>query len=108
MAIFFVTGADAASIVMGMLSQRGKEEPQRWLVVFWGVATGAVAAVLLVAGGLSALQTLCIIVAAPFMLILIGMCVSLLKALREETFDATLPSRVRTAVQHADRYPDGP
>ena len=90
-AIFFVTGADAASIVMGMLSQRGKEEPQRWLVVFWGVATGAVAAVLLVAGGLSALQTLCIIVAAPFMLILIGMCVSLMKALREETFDATLP-----------------
>ena len=57
-AIFFVTGADAASIVMGMLSQNGKEEPQRWLVVFWGVATGAVAAVLLVAGGLSALQTL--------------------------------------------------
>ena len=107
-AIFFVTGADAASIVMGMLSQRGKEEPQRWLVVFWGVATGAVAAVLLVAGGLSALQTLCIIVAAPFMLILIGMCVSLLKSLREETFDATLPPRVRTAVQHAQRYPDGP
>ena len=107
-AIFFVTGADAASIVMGMLSQNGKEEPQRWLVVFWGVATGAVAAVLLVAGGLSALQTLCIIVAGPFMLILIGMCVSLMKALREETFEATLPSRVRRAVQHADRFPDGP
>ena len=35
-AIFFVTGADAASIVMGMLSQRGTEEPKRWLVVFWG------------------------------------------------------------------------
>ena len=46
-AIFFVTGADAASIVMGMLSQNGKEEPFRWLVIFWGVATGAVAAVLL-------------------------------------------------------------
>ena len=107
-AIFFVTGADAASIVMGMLSQNGKEEPHRWLVVFWGVATGAVAAVLLVAGGLSALQTLCIIVAGPFMLILIGMCVSLVKALREETFEATLPSRVRRAVEHAQRFPDGP
>ena len=107
-AIFFITGADAASIVMGMLSQNGKEEPQRWLVVFWGVATGSVAAVLLVAGGLSALQTLCIIVAGPFMLILIGMCVSLVKALREETFEATLPSKVRRAVQHADSYPDGP
>ena len=81
-AIFFVTGADAASIVMGMLSQNGVEEPRRWLVIFWGVATGAVAAVLLWAGGLAALQTLVILVAAPFMLVLIGMCVSLMKSLR--------------------------
>ena len=50
-AIFFVTGADSASIVMGMLSQHGQEEPHRWLVVFWGVAMGAVAAVLLWSGG---------------------------------------------------------
>jgi choline/carnitine/betaine transport len=107
-AIFFVTGADAASIVMGMLSQRGKEEPKRMLVVFWGVSTGAVAAVLLWAGGLQALQTLVILVAAPFMLILIGMCFSLMKSLRLETFESTLPSRVRRAVEHASRYPDGP
>ncbi len=46
-AIFFVSGADAASIVMGTLSQRGTMEPSRWNVVFWGVATGAVAAVML-------------------------------------------------------------
>lgn len=111
-AIFFVTGADAASIVMGMLSQGGTEEPKRWLVVFWGVATGAVAAVLLwsaeAGAGLQALQTLVILVAAPFMLVLIGMCVSLMRSLRHETFEATLPSRVRRAVEHANRYPDGP
>jgi glycine betaine transporter len=109
-AIFFVTGADAASIVMGMLSQNGEEEPNRALVIFWGVATGAVAAVLLVAGdtGLSALQALVILVAAPFMLILIGMCVSLIKALREEQFEATMESRSRKAWQHAQKYPDGP
>ena len=107
-AIFFVTGADAASIVMGMLSQNGTLEPNRTLVVFWGVATGAVAAVLLWAGGLSALQTLCILVAGPFMLILVGMCISLMKALRDEPFDATLHLRVRKAVEHAQRFPDGP
>jgi choline-glycine betaine transporter len=109
-AIFFVTGADAASIVMSMLSQNGEEEPNRALVIFWGVATGAVAAVLLVAGdtGLSALQALVILVAAPFMLILIGMCVSLMKALREEQFEATMESRSRRAWQHAQKYPDGP
>jgi glycine betaine transporter len=107
-AIFFVTGADAASIVMGMLSQNGAEEPRRYLIIFWGVATGAVAAVLLFAGGLQALQTLVILVAAPFMLILIGMCVSLFKELLKEPPEAMIGPRIRRAVEHADRFPDGP
>ncbi|MBL0746005.1 BCCT family transporter [Nocardioides baculatus] len=103
-AIFFITGADSASIVMGMLSQNGKEEPMRWLVIFWGVAQGAVAAVLLFSGGLGALQTLVIIVAGPFMLVICAMCVSLMKSLREEPYESTLPPRVRRAVQHAQKY----
>jgi glycine betaine transporter len=107
-AIFFVTGADSASIVMAMLSRRGAEQTGRPLVVFWGVTTGAVAAALLWAGGLSALQTLVILVAVPFMLVLIGMCFSLLKALRAEAFESRLPSPVRAAVQHAERFQDGP
>ncbi len=103
-AIFFITGADSASIVMGMLSQHGKEEPMRWLVVFWGVAQGAVAGVLLFSGGLGALQTLVIIVAGPFMLVICAMCVSLMKALRAEPYESTLPPRVRRAVLHAQQY----
>ena len=75
----------------------------RWLVIFWGVAQGAVAAVLLFSGGLSALQTLVIIVAGPFMLVICAMCVSLMKALRAEPFESTLPPRVRRAVQHAQQ-----
>ena len=39
-AIFFVSGADAASIVMGSLSERGTIKPGRGTVIFWGVATG--------------------------------------------------------------------
>jgi choline/carnitine/betaine transport len=107
-AIFFITGADSASIVMGMLSQHGDELPRRGLTIFWGTATGAVAALLLWQDGLTSLQTLVILVAGPFMLILIAMCVSLLKALRQERFDSTLYPRVRLAVEHAERYPDGP
>jgi glycine betaine transporter len=103
-AIFFITGADSASIVMGMLSQHGKEEPMRWLVVFWGVAQGAVAGVLLFSGGLGALQTLVIIVAGPFMLVICAMCVSLMKSLRAEPYESTLPPRVRRAVLHAQQY----
>ena len=103
-AIFFITGADSASIVMGMLSQHGEEEPKRNLVIFWGVAQGAVASVLLWSGGddlragLTALQNLVIIVGGAFMLVIIAMCVSLMKSLRAEPYESTLPSRVRKAV----------
>jgi choline-glycine betaine transporter len=62
-----------------------------------------VAAVLLWAGGLSGLQTLVILVAGPFMLVLIAMCLSTLKALREEPYESTLPPRVRRAVLHAQQ-----
>ncbi|ATW52982.1 BCCT transporter [Streptomyces peucetius subsp. caesius ATCC 27952] len=87
--IFFVSGADAASIVMGTLSQKGTFEPARLVVVFWGVVTGAVAAVMLLVGegkgdALAGLQHLTILVAAPFVLVMIGMCVALMRDLRQD------------------------
>ncbi|MFG3344288.1 BCCT family transporter [Streptomyces sp. NPDC048018] len=87
--IFFVSGADAASIVMGTLSQHGAFEPSRLVVVFWGVVTGAVAAVMLLIGdgqgdALAGLQNLTILVAAPFVLVMIGMCVALMRDLRRD------------------------
>ncbi|MFB7044011.1 BCCT family transporter [Streptomyces sp. NPDC056294] len=87
--IFFVSGADAASIVMGTLSQRGSFEPTRPVVVFWGVVTGAVAAIMLIIGdgqgdALAGLQNLTILVAAPFVLVMIGMCVALMRDLRKD------------------------
>jgi choline-glycine betaine transporter len=53
-AIFFVSGADAASIVMGTLSQRGTIHPSRGVVVFWGVMMGSIAALMLVVGAAGA------------------------------------------------------
>ncbi|WP_233495824.1 BCCT family transporter [Geodermatophilus sp. TF02-6] len=86
--IFFVSGADAASIVMGSLSQRGTLEPSRWVVVFWGVVMGAVAAIMLLLGdegaALTGLQNLTIIAALPFALVMAAMAVSLVKDLRRD------------------------
>ncbi|MFI6274264.1 BCCT family transporter [Streptomyces sp. NPDC050988] len=86
--IFFVSGADAASIVMGTLSQKGALEPGRFVVVFWGVVTGAVAAIMLLVGtegnALRGLQNLTILAAAPFVLVMIGMCISLMRDLRRD------------------------
>src|SRR5687768_17278452 len=86
--IFFVSGADAASIVMGSLSQRGTLEPSRWVVVFWGVVMGSVAAIMLLLGedgaALTGLQNLTIIAALPFALVMAAMAVSLVKELRRD------------------------
>jgi choline-glycine betaine transporter len=85
--IFFVSGADAASIVMGTLSERGTIEPSRPTVIFWGVATGAVAAVMLLVGGANALdglQTITIVAALPFAVVMIGLAAALVKDLRND------------------------
>jgi choline-glycine betaine transporter len=86
-AIFFVSGADAASIVMGSLSERGTLSPRRTTVVFWGVVMGAVAAIMLLVGGdaaLTGLQNLTIIAALPFALVMVGMAVSLARDVRSD------------------------
>jgi choline/carnitine/betaine transport len=86
-AIFFVSGADAASIVMGSLSERGTIKPSRGVVIFWGVTMGAVAAVMLLVGGedaLTGLQTITIIAALPFVLVMVGLAVALVKDLRKD------------------------
>ncbi|GAA1804633.1 MULTISPECIES: BCCT family transporter [Brevibacterium] len=89
-AIFFVTGADSASIVMGTLSANGALEPGRRLVIFWGVATGAVAAVMLLAGGsdpseaLNGLKNITIVSALPFVIVMLLLCVALWKDLCQD------------------------
>ncbi|WP_433169026.1 BCCT family transporter [Kribbella sp. CA-247076] len=88
-AIFFVSGADAASIVMGTLSERGAIEPKKPLVIFWGVLTGAVAAVMLLVGGggdeaLTGLRNITIVAALPFAVVMVGLAVALAKDLRTD------------------------
>jgi len=89
-AIFFVTGADSASIVMGGLSENGAEDPKKFLVIFWGVATGAVAAVMLLAGGsdpseaLNGLKNITIVSSLPFVIVMLLLCISLWKDLSRD------------------------
>jgi choline/carnitine/betaine transport len=86
-AIFFVSGADAASIVTGTLSQRGTDEPSRWVVIFWGCVMGAVAIIMLLVGGedaLSGLQSLTILVAAPFVVIMVFLCIAFMRDLNHD------------------------
>ncbi len=114
-AIFFVSGADAASIVMGTLSSRGSIEPSRWVVVFWGVVMGAIAAIMLIIGAgegdaLTGIQNITIIMAAPFALVMIVLCVALAKDLYQDPMmqrDRRSTRAVEQAVEYGTtRYGD--
>ncbi len=114
-AIFFVSGADASSVVMGTISENGTIQPRRWTVIFWGAATGVVAAVMLVVGGsdaLSGVQSITIMAAFPFMLVMLAMAVSLAKELHSDPLIVrsryarkAMESAILTGVsQHGDDF----
>lgn len=86
-ATFFVTSADSGALVIDIIASRGRTDGPAWRRVFWAVSTGAIAAVLLLVGGLKALQTAAITTALPFAVIMVAMCISLVKALQTERDD---------------------
>ncbi len=81
---FFITSADSATFVLAMQSEGGSLQPNNKVKVLWGVLVSTIAAVLLRAGGLDALQNVLIIVAFPFAILLCLVTVSLLKELNYE------------------------
>lgn len=83
-AIYYITVADTATFVLGMLSEGGTLNPSNRIKVTWGIIQSAVAAVLLFAGGLNVLQSASLAAALPFAIILIFMSFSLLKGLKSE------------------------
>jgi choline/carnitine/betaine transport len=82
--LFFVSGADANTYVLSMLSTKGVLTPKRPVLVVWGAVTGITAIVLLLAGGLAALQQAVILSAAPFTVIVVLLAVSLMIELRRD------------------------
>ncbi|MCE0763684.1 BCCT family transporter [Pseudonocardia kujensis] len=105
-AIFFVSGADAASVVMGTISQKGSLEPSRGIVIFWGAVMGAIAAVMLLVGGsdaLSGIQNITIIMALPFVIVMVLLCVSLYKDLRHDPL-IRKENKAAEAVEQAVDY----
>jgi choline/glycine/proline betaine transport protein len=81
---FFITSSDSGSLVVDNLTSGGKIDAPVGQRIFWSVAEGGIAAVLLIGGGLQALQTATIVTGLPFALILIVMCFSLYKGLSED------------------------
>ena len=80
--MFFVTSADSGSLVVDMLTSGKQQGSPVWQRVFWAILQGVIAAVLLLAGGLAALQSATLAMALPFTMIMILMCWGLFIAMR--------------------------
>ena len=78
---FFVTSSDSGSLVIDSLAAGGASHTPVWQRVFWASAEGVVAATLLLAGGLSALQTMTIASALPFAIIMLIAALGMWRAL---------------------------
>ncbi len=81
---FFITSANSGIFVLSMFSSDGDMEPANSKKIFWGVIQALLALVLLMTGGLSALQTCSIVAAFPLAIIMLLCCICLIKELRKE------------------------
>ncbi len=95
---FFVSSADSASVVLGMLSSKGNINPHMGVVVLWGSMIALVAVALLLAGGLAAIQQAAVVIAFPFLVLMVFICIQLFRQLREEPVVSTVPEGVYTAL----------
>ncbi|MCQ9349457.1 BCCT family transporter [Corynebacterium sp. 5QC2CO] len=103
LAIFFITSADSASVVMGTMASKGDPEPNKLVVVFFGVLMMGIAVVMLLTGGedaLSGLQSLTILTAMPFAVIIIALLISFVKDLSTDP-QAIRTTFAKTAVRNA-------
>ena len=98
---FFVTSSDSGSLVIDSITAGGKEDAPTTQRIFWAVTEGTVAAVLLLGGGLTALQTGSITLGLPFSIVLVFVCISLYKGLRTEFREEVLPDGKDTSAETA-------
>lgn len=83
-AVFFITSADSGILVMNSIATGNRPNSPKWQTILWGVLLALISIILLRAGGLRSLQTMTLIMALPFGLIMFVLCFCLLQALRTD------------------------
>jgi glycine betaine transporter len=85
--IFFITSADSAIFVLGMISENGNPNPTHKTKIIWGVVIAAISTVLIVTGGLKGLQSALVATAIPLAILMLFMCYSTYKGLKGELIE---------------------
>lgn len=107
LATFFITSADSASTVMGSMSQRGRLVASPIVTVLWGVLTCAIAVIMLTTGdadSLDNLQSITIIAASPFVLIIIALMFAVVKALGDDPLYLDQKNQRKMVLRVAREY----
>ena len=95
LATWFITSSDSGTLVITTMLSMGDDNPPQKFRIIWGLGEGLVAAVLLVAGGLTALQTASIAAALPVSVILLLMTYGIVKSLHEDSSAVPAPTAAR-------------
>ncbi|MGD6968638.1 BCCT family transporter [Rossellomorea vietnamensis] len=99
---FLVTSADSATYILASMTTGGSLTPSTLVKIIWGVLMAAIAAVLLLAGGLGALQTASLISALPFTVIIFVIMYAFLKMIRKEPLPERDPNRYKTRRKQSE------
>lgn len=109
-AVFFITSADSGSLVIDTLASGGADDTPVWQRVYWCLLLGLVAALLLLAGGLGALQAATLVAALPFTVIMILLATGLVRQMNAdvagrvlETGGAPLAEQLKRILSPASR-----
>lgn len=102
--VFFVTSGDSATLVLGMMSTGGNENPSARVKVIWGVLVSGIAISLLLAGGVKAVQTATIVFALPFTVVILLMALALWRGVKadweaDDRRDRALRKRMRAMME---------
>jgi len=106
-AIFFITSSDSGSLVIDMLASGGHPNPPIWSRVLFAVLEGLVAAALLLAGGLDALQSAALATALPFSVVILLMSWANIRILRRDLMVRERHSereRLKKVIEEAESH----
>lgn len=100
--VFLTTSADSAALVIDLLSRHADQPSHTGQRVFWTLLLGAIAATLLLGGGLDALQNVITTLGFPFCVLLVFMAVALTRAVHADYLGYSLDDLVAGRTPHID------